>query len=91
MKTILFIVIVIIILKKAHSYIYIQTLKNNWKRYILFSLISSIVLTASQFYVSERWLDLKENLISAFIMVVCTFAVFILFPIFREKVNNLSK
>ncbi|MFP7201415.1 hypothetical protein SFC08_10625 [Lysinibacillus halotolerans] len=91
MKIILFVIILVIILNKAHGFIYIKGLKNNWIKYLLFSFIASVILTGLQFYVFDHWGNIKENMVSALIMSICHFAIFILYPIVRDKVNALSE
>lgn len=91
MKIMIFVIILVMVLKKTHDYIYIKGVKNNWIRYIFFSFIVSGIITGLQFYVFNHWGNLKDNMVSALIMFVCTFIVWIFYPIVREKVNALSE
>ncbi len=91
MKSILFIIILMIMLNKAYQYIYIQGLENNWMSYIIFSLIVSFIFTILQFYMFEHWGELTDNMISAVIIAISTFTILILYPLVRSKMKDLSE
>ena len=86
MKSILFIVIATMILARAHWYIYTKGVKNNWLRYSVFSVVSSIILTILQMNIG----DFLDDLVSGSAIFTAYMIIFIFYPVVRDKINSLS-
>jgi len=78
----------------AFNYIYKHELKNSrsWIRYILFSLIVSVIVSLLQFYIfADQYGKMKDNGMNMLIASICNLSVFIGYPIVRNKVNAMSE
>ena len=94
MDGILFFIVLMIIWRLVHKCIYTQELKGKrgWIIYIISGVIFSMMITLLQFYAfREQYGSLKDNVESIIIMSVCAFAVFIGYPIVRNKINAMSE
>lgn len=94
MNAILFFIILMTLWSIVHKNIYTIELKGKrgWIIYLISGVIFSVMITLFQFYVfRNQYGSLKDNVESIVIMIICAFAVFIGYPIVRNKINAMSE
>lgn len=91
MKYILFIIVSVIIFSRFHWYVYVKGVNNNWLRYGLFSILSSVIIAILQLHLQGHSVDVKKDyLMSATAIFTAYIAIFIFYPIIRNLINSHS-
>ncbi|WP_107841486.1 hypothetical protein [Metasolibacillus meyeri] len=91
MKMLLFFISWLIIFRQFYKFIYADKLKRSWEKYILFSIIASIVMPFVQLYAREQLGTLKDSLINASAITIALLIFLIGGAYLKMKIDEWSE
>lgn len=92
MKYVLLFIALIITMARARWFVGVKGVKSNWFSYSVFSILSSVILAMLHMNIYGSWGDeiTKDDLISASAIFTAYIIMFVLYPLLRKKINELS-
>ncbi|WP_042476772.1 hypothetical protein [Bacillus ndiopicus] len=91
MKIFLLFIAWLIVFRQFYKFIYADKLKRSWTKYILFSMIASIIMPFVQLYAREQLGTLQENLINASAIATALLIFLIGGANLKMKIDEWSK